>query len=142
MAALSGWASIIKLGTVCFWLLWATNDVAIGISFVSRILSVHACGSTVVFRQNHWARRKERLDLRIKEMGGDLPHWTHHDLRRSAATKMAELGIAPHIIEAVLNHISGHKSGVAGIYNRASYTEEKKRALQRWADHIEEVVNG
>src|SRR5262245_29641246 len=47
MAALSGWASIAKLGTVCFWLLWATNDVAIGISFVSRILSVHACGSTV-----------------------------------------------------------------------------------------------
>src|SRR5262249_16175036 len=47
MAALSGWASIIKLGTVCFWLLWATNDVAIGISFVIRIQSVHVYSSKV-----------------------------------------------------------------------------------------------
>jgi integrase len=90
-----------------------------------------------------WAKCKAKLDQRIKEMGGKLAHWTHHDLRRTVATKMAdELGIAPHIIEAILNHISGHKAGVAGIYNRASYTEEKKRALQRWADYIEEIVSG
>jgi hypothetical protein len=42
-----------------------------------------------------------------------------HDIRRSVATRMAGLGVLPHIIEAVLNHVSGHKSGVAGIYNRA-----------------------
>jgi hypothetical protein len=55
---------------------------------------------------------------------------------------MAELGIAPHIIEAVLNHVSGAKSGVAGIYNRAAYAPEKKAALQRWADHIDGLVSG
>jgi hypothetical protein len=55
---------------------------------------------------------------------------------------MAEIGIAPHIIEAVLNHVSGHKGGVAGIYNRARYAEEKKVALARWAAHIEGLVRG
>jgi hypothetical protein len=55
---------------------------------------------------------------------------------------MAELGIAPHIVEAVLNHVSGHKGGVAGIYNRAQYAEEKKAALERWAVHIDGLVSG
>jgi hypothetical protein len=45
---------------------------------------------------------------------------------------MAELGIQPHIIEAVLNHVSGHKGGIAGIYNRAQYGPEKAQALARW----------
>jgi hypothetical protein len=53
---------------------------------------------------------------------------------------MAEIGIQPHVIEAVVNHVSGHKGGVAGIYNRASYAEEKKRALQRWAEHVSGIV--
>jgi hypothetical protein len=53
---------------------------------------------------------------------------------------MAEIGIQPHIIEAVLNHISGHKAGVAGIYNRATYLPEKTDALTRWAGHLIAVV--
>jgi hypothetical protein len=53
-----------------------------------------------------------------------------------------ELGIAPHIIEAILNHISGHKAGVAGIYNRANYEREKRVALERWASRVEEAVSG
>jgi hypothetical protein len=55
---------------------------------------------------------------------------------------MAELGVQPHIIEAVLNHVSGHKAGVAGIYNRAKYAGEMRDALQRWADHVEALVVG
>ena len=47
---------------------------------------------------------------------------------------MAELGVAPHIVEAVLNHVSGHKAGVAGIYNRATYEKEKRAALVLWAE--------
>jgi integrase len=74
------------------------------------------------------------LDKRI----GIAP-WTLHDLRRSCATGMAELGTQPHIIEAVLNHISGHKGGVAGIYNRARYSDEMRSALQRWADHLDKI---
>ena len=65
-----------------------------------------------------------------------------HDLRRSAATHMAELGIQPHIIEAILNHVSGHKAGVAGIYNRASYDREKRQAIDRWAAHLMALVEG
>jgi hypothetical protein len=53
---------------------------------------------------------------------------------------MAEIGILPHIIEAILNHVSGHKSGVAGIYNRARYEGEMRSALQRWADHIDALT--
>ena len=49
---------------------------------------------------------------------------------------MAEIGIQPHIIEAVVNHISGHKGGVAGVYNRATYAAEKRTALERWAEWL------
>ena len=65
-----------------------------------------------------------------------IPHWTLHDLRRTAATRMADLGVQPHVIEAVLNHVSGHKAGVAGIYNRATYAPEKRAALDLLANHI------
>ena len=51
-----------------------------------------------------------------------------------------ELGIAPHIVEAVLNHVSGHRAGVAGVYNRALYKCEKAAALTRWADYLLAVV--
>lgn len=47
-----------------------------------------------------------------------------------------QLGVAPHIIEAILNHVSGHKAGVAGVYNRASYAREKREALDLWAAHV------
>jgi integrase len=66
--------------------------------------------------------------------------WTLHDLRRTAVTGMAELGIAPHVIEAAVNHTGAAKLGVAGVYNRASYGEEKRTALQQWADHVERLV--
>jgi integrase len=65
-----------------------------------------------------------------------------HDLRRTAATKMADLGIEPHIIEAVLNHISGHKAGVAGIYNRANYQVQIRKALSLWSDRVRSIVEG
>ena len=56
---------------------------------------------------------------------------------------MAEIGIAPHIVEACLNHVSGAKaSGVAGVYNRALHAEEKKVALERWAAHVEGMLAG
>ena len=84
-----------------------------------------------------FGKAKNALD---KVIAGKLQPWVIHDLRRSAATGMAEIGIQPHVIEAILNHISGHKSGVAGIYNRAAYETEKATALNRWAEHIEAIV--
>jgi integrase len=71
-----------------------------------------------------------------------LEHWTIHDLRRTVATGMCEIGIEPHVVEAVLNHVSGHKAGIAGIYNRASYKEPMRIALTRWADHLQSIVTG
>ena len=76
------------------------------------------------------------------EFGKPLPHWTIHDLRRTAATRMADLGEAPHVIEAVLNHVSGQRAGVAGIYNRALYKAEKAQALSKWATHVLAISKG
>lgn len=88
-----------------------------------------------------WSNPKKVLDAQVGESAGNaLARWTLHDLRRTAATRMADLGIAPHIIEAVLNHISGHKAGVAGIYNRAIYTAEKASALAQWDAHVSALV--
>jgi integrase len=111
-----------------------------------------------------WSRCKERLDERIAKAnnGKPIPHWTPHDLRRTFATyaggglpehlietlkgtdkKLAGgLGIGPHIIEAVLNHVSGHKAGVAGTYNRSTYPAEKRQAVERWAEHLAAIIEG
>ena len=84
-------------------------------------------------RWTSWSDAKASLDHRLNGMA----EWRLHDLRRTTATMMAENGVLPHIIEAILNHVSGHKSGVAGIYNRARYEGEMRAALQQWADHVD-----
>jgi integrase len=111
-----------------------------------------------------WSKSKERLDERITEGNGgkSIPHWTLHDLRRTFATyaggglpaHMLEklpkqekdlargLGIQPHVIEAVLNHVGAHNAGVAGVYNRSSYEREKRQALDLWANHLAAIVKG
>ena len=96
-----------------------------------------------------WSKIKRRLDtamlaLARAERGADaaVREWRLHDLRRTCATGMAELGIPPHIIEVALNHVSGHKAGVAGIYNRAEHSAERKAALELWAAHVEALVTG
>jgi integrase len=89
-----------------------------------------------------WGKFKERLDKAMADRGAALQHWTIHDIRRSVATGMAELGELPHVIEACLNHISGHKGGIAGIYNRAQYRPEKAQALAKWATHVLALAKG
>ena len=89
-------------------------------------------------------RRPIELGTKVKR-GLDalmaIEPWTLHDLRRTCATGMAKLRVAPHVIEAVLNHVSGAKAGVAGIYNVYQCTDEKKVALERWAAHVEGIVS-
>ena len=66
-----------------------------------------------------------------------LVDWRLHDLRHTVSTVMhGDLAVPPHIVEAVLNHSGGHRAGVAGVYNRASYASEKAAALARWADYL------
>jgi integrase len=85
-----------------------------------------------------WSKSKIALDERAS-----LRDWRLHDLRRTAATVMADrLGVLPHVVEAILNHVSGHKAGVAGVYNRAKYQTEMRDALERWGDHVSIIVGG
>jgi integrase len=97
----------------------------------------HLFGGAADHGFQRWSAAKRELDNRSGVTG-----WTLHDIRRTAATRMADLGIQPHIVEAVLNHQSGHKRGVAGTYNRSAYTAEVKTALERWAAHLEALVAG
>jgi integrase len=83
-----------------------------------------------------WSKSKERLDATLD----GLSPWTLHDIRRTVATGMADIGIQPHVIEATLNHVSGHKSGVAGIYNLSTYTAEVRDALILWGEHVLKIV--
>jgi integrase len=95
--------------------------------------------SPFLFSDKHgykdWDSAKIRLDKRLH-----IADWHLHDLRRSCATMMGELGILPHVIEAILNHVSGHRAGVAGVYQRAKYLEPMRDALQRWADHVGQIT--
>jgi integrase len=88
-----------------------------------------------------WSWAKTAMDERIAASGVKVRPWRLHDLRRTAATRMGDLGVLPHAVEAVLNHVSGHKAGVAGIYNRATYAKEKREALNAWADHVTGLSN-
>lgn len=78
-----------------------------------------------------FSKGKRRLD-QFSELSG----WTLHDLRRTAATGMASLGTAPHVVERILNHSSGSFGGVAGVYNRFSYLPEMRNALEQWERHL------
>lgn len=80
------------------------------------------------------SRAKEAIDAHAP----DLAPWTIHDLRRSVATGLAELKVAPHIIELCLNHMP---KGVAAIYNRARYADEIKVAFELWSRHIGELTD-
>jgi integrase len=100
----------------------------------------HRDGRDLVFGRGQggfsgWSNRKQELD---KAVG--LAPWVIHDIRRSVATGMADIGIVPFVIEAVLNHQSGAKAGVAGRYNRSGYEAEKASALVRWDEHLMGVV--
>jgi integrase len=99
----------------------------------------HVFGSADTAGFDGWGYAKRTLDARIAK---PLAHWTIHDLRRTVATRMAELGVQPHTVEAVLNHVSGHKGGIAGVYNRATYDKEKREALNLWAEHVMVLVEG
>lgn len=100
-----------------------------------------------------FSKAKKRLDeymmqwlgAAIEEAGNDpqgaeIEGWILHDLRRTAATGMAGLNIAPHVVDRILNHVSGTIRGVAAVYNRHAYLEERKAALEAWGRHVESLV--
>ena len=109
---------------------------------------------TLVFSTNGkrplsgFGKLKRRIDKGIntaREVDGLEPMepWTLHDLRRTLVTGMNEIGILPHIVEAVVNHVSGAtKAGVAGTYNYAKYEKPCRIALKAWERHLMAIVTG
>jgi integrase len=86
-----------------------------------------------------WAAAKAALDARLD---GQVRKWTLHDIRRTFATRLCDLGTAPHVVEQILNHQSGHRAGVVGIYNRSSYATEVRAALALWSDQVRTLTEG
>ena len=82
---------------------------------------------------SNFAAHKSRLDALLP---ADMPPWRLHDLRRTAATGMARLSVNLPVVEKILNHSSGSFAGVAGIYNRHDFADEKRRALDLWSEHV------
>ena len=84
------------------------------------------------------ARDKRKLDELMKP---DAP-WVFHDLRRTCVTHLSEMGFDRDLVELIVNHVSGSRGGVAGTYNRSERMADRRAALQRWADHIDQLVTG
>jgi integrase len=86
-----------------------------------------------------WHHGKKAIDARLGDRVGP---WILHDLRRTAATRMCDLGVAPHIVEQILNHRSGHRAGIVGVYNHSRYEREVKAAVELWDKHIRTIASG
>lgn len=94
-----------------------------------------------------WSKAKTELDQRIAEarraagISKPMSPWVLHDLRRSFVTHLNESKLAlPHVIEAIVNHVSGHLAGVAGTYNKAVYLDERRRTIEDWGRRIAWLV--
>ena len=89
-------------------------------------------------RVSGWSRSKELLDRAAAEIAGEsLAEWRLHDLCRTAATGLQRLGVSLQAIEAVLGHLGGSRGGIVGVYQRHSFADEKRAALQTWGGHVE-----
>jgi integrase len=82
-----------------------------------------------------FSKAKEQLD----DLSG-VTNWTLHDLRRTVVTGMARLGVPPHIADKVLNHQTGTISGVAAVYQRHEFLDERHQALDLWGKHVAQLV--
>ncbi len=84
-----------------------------------------------------WSKAKAGLDKKMSGLlGSKFRAWRVHDLRRTCATGMEDLGIPTHIVETALNHVSGAKAGIVGVYQRAEHREAVKAAFVAWGKHV------
>jgi integrase len=82
-----------------------------------------------------------KLKAQLDKLCG-VTDWVLHDIRRSAVSGMARLGVGLPVIEKVVNHVSGSFAGVVGIYQRHDFSDEKRKALEKWANHVSTIVTG
>ena len=87
-----------------------------------------------------YSKASARLRTKVAKETGLPTDWTWHDIRRTVATGMQRLGIRLEVVEAVLNHISGSRGGIVGVYQRHDWLEEKRDALNLWAADLHRVV--
>lgn len=88
-----------------------------------------------------FSKAMRRIRQALEErMGHAVPHWTLHDLRRTLATGLQRLGVRLEVTEAVLNHLSGSRSGIVGVYQRHNYFHEKKSALSAWEREMKRLA--
>jgi integrase len=102
-------------------------------------------GSGFVFTINgrHPIRGAHQAKCRIDSLGRPpIPPWVLHDIRRTVASGMARLGINLPVIEKLLNHVSGSFAGIVGVYQRHSFSDEKRAAMQTWANFVQALVTG
>lgn len=84
---------------------------------------------------NGYSKCKERLDA-----ASGAKDWRLHDLRRTLATGMQRLGVRLEVTEAILNHVAGSRAGIVGVYQRHNFADEKRAALNAWADHVVQIT--
>jgi integrase len=123
----------VQLSCEAIEILTALPNIAGGLVFTTN-------GKTAV---SGFSRAKERLDATMATAAGrDIEPWILHDLRRTATTGMAALKIPPHVVDRILNHTSGTIRGVAAVYNRHQYGDERRDALAAWGRSVEAIVTG
>jgi integrase len=97
-------------------------------------------GNTPISGQTKAVKRlREEIE---RKLGGEIERWTLHDCRRTFATGLQRLGFPVEVAEACLNHLSGTRAGVAGIYGRHDYSAEKRAAFDAWAREVERIATG
>jgi integrase len=109
----------------------------------AEILRALPRASEYVFAGRDGERRNGRSRFRqswVKASG--VENWSPHDLRRVIASGMARLGVALHVVELILDHRARSMRGVAAVYQRHSFADEQRHALEAWAAHVEALVSG
>ena len=91
-------------------------------------------------------KAKLQFDKAIWELRGEefvpIEPWVFHDLRRTVATNLQKLGVRLEVTEAVLNHVSGSRAGIVGVYQKHDYATEKRQALEAWSRRLDAIVTG
>jgi integrase len=119
------------------------HDIPLSEAAIAILQSLPRIGDSFVLTNDgrtassNYGTNKRRLDALLPP---DTPSWWLHDLRRTAASGMARLGINLPVIEKVLNHSSGSFGGIVGVYQRHNFSDEKRHALERWGAHVADLV--
>jgi integrase len=133
----------VPLSDAAIQILCSLQRTSVGITEQDLVFTV--TGTTPVSGFGNAKRRLDAMMLATKraEIGAkvdSVPQWTLHDLRRTAATGMARLNFPPHVVDKVLNHAGGTIRGVAAVYNRFEYLDERRATLEAWGEYVDKLA--